>query len=238
MSRFNYMRLTEIVHRSPTLKHLTLADLVVRLSFMLVIGITGTIGSGKSTVAGFLRELGAQVIDADEVGHQVYLPGTPGWKAVVEAFGKGILAADGTVDRRKLGEVVFYDAKALSRLNGIVRPFITAEVKSRLKELRKEGISVAVLDAALLIEAGWSPLVDEIWVTTAPESVIYKRLAAKRELSHSQVQARIKTQLPFSEQTKWAGRVIDTNIPLPELETRVATLWRKLKQKTDSSQNG
>lgn len=196
---------------------------------MRIIGITGTIGSGKSTVAGFLRELGAEVIDADEVGHEVYLPGSPGWEAIVEAFGEGILAADGTVDRQKLGEIVFQNKAALSKLNGIMRPLMAKEVQSRLKELRQKKTRAAVLEAAILIEASWSPLVDEIWVITAPESVIYKRLAAKRELSHSQVQARIKAQLPVAEQKKYATRVIDTDVPLPELEARIASIWKKLK---------
>ena len=111
-----------------------------------------------------------------------------------------------------------------------MRPLITEGVKSRLKELRQKRTRVAVLEAALLIEAGWGPLVDEIWVTTAPESVIYKRLAAKRELSHSQVQARIKAQLPVAAQLKCATRIIDTNIPLPELQAKMAELWRKLKK--------
>jgi dephospho-CoA kinase len=196
---------------------------------MLVIGITGTIGSGKSTVASFLRELGATVIDADEIGHEVYLPDSQGWEAVVAAFGEGILAADGTVDRRKLGELVFKDPAALAKLNCIVRPLITEEVKTRLKKLCKEGVRVAVLEAALLIEAGWGPLVDEIWVTTAPENVIYKRLGAKRELLHSQIQARIKAQLPVAEQLKCATRVIDTNIPLPELKVKIDALWENIK---------
>jgi dephospho-CoA kinase len=197
---------------------------------MLVIGITGTIGSGKSTVAGFLRDLGAKVIDADEVGHEVYLPGSQGWKDIVEAFGKVVLAPDGTVERHKLGEIVFKNPLALSKLNCIVRPLIAEEVQARLKELRKKKTSVVVLEAALLIEAGWRSLVDEIWVTTAPESVIYKRLAEKRELSHSQAQARIEAQLPVAEQLKCATRVIDTNIPLPELESKIAALWKELKQ--------
>jgi dephospho-CoA kinase len=195
---------------------------------MKVIGITGTIGSGKSTVAGFLRDLGAKVINADEVGHEVYLPGTQGWEAVVEAFGKGILAADGTVDRHKLGEIVFKNQVALSKLNCIVRPLIAQEVQARLKELRKKRTRVVVLEAALLIEAGWSPLVDEIWVTTAPEIVIFKRLAAKREMSRAQAQARIKAQIPVAEQKKYATRVIDTNIPLPELKAKIAAFWQKL----------
>ena len=197
---------------------------------MLIIGITGTIGSGKSTVAGFLRELGAEVIDADEVGHEVYLPGTPGWKAVVEAFGEGILSADGTVDRHKLGEIVFKNLADLDRLNRIMRPLIFEEMLALLKKFRQKRTRVVVLEAAILIEAGWSPLVDEIWVTTAPESVIIKRLTAKRELSPSQIQARIKAQLPVAEQKKYASLVIDTNIPLPALKARVAKLWKEIQK--------
>ena len=197
---------------------------------MLIIGITGTIGSGKSPVAGFLRELGAEVIDADEVGHEVYLPGTPGWKAVVEAFGEGILSTDGTVDRHKLGEIVFKNPADLDRLNRIMRPLIGEEVQARLKSLRQKKAPVVVLEAAILIEAGWGPLVDEIWVTIAPKSTIFKRLAAKRELSHSQIQARIEAQLPVSEQLKSATRVIDTNVSLPELKAKIASIWQELKK--------
>jgi len=197
---------------------------------MKVIGITGTIGSGKSTVAGFLRDLGAKVIDADEVGHEVYLPGSRGWKAVIEAFGEGILSADGAVDRRKLGEIVFKNPSALSKLNCIMRPLIFEEVLDRLKKFRQKRTRVVVLEAALLIEAGWGPLVDETWVTIAPESVIYKRLGAKGELSREQIQSRIKAQLPVTAQLKYASRVIDTNVPLPELKARVAKLWKEIQK--------
>ena len=195
---------------------------------MIVIGITGTIGSGKSTVADFLRELGAKVIDADEVGHEAYLPGSAGWRAVVETFGKGVLAADNTVDRHKLGEIVFNNSGALAELNCIVRPLIAREVQSRLKELRKKRTKVVVLEAALLIEAGWGPLVDETWVTIAPENVIFKRLGMKRELSRSQAKSRMEAQLPVSEQLKSATRIIDTNVPLPELKAKVAAIWQEL----------
>ena len=197
---------------------------------MLVIGITGTIGSGKSIVASFLRDLGAKVIDADEVGHEVYLPGSRGWKDVIEAFGESILSADGTVDRHKLGEKVFKNQVALAKLNCIVHPLIAEEVQGRLKEFRQKRTRVVVLEAALLIEAGWEPLVDEIWVTIAPESVIYKRLGAKREFSHEQIQSRIKAQLPVAEQKKYASRVIDTNIPLPELKAKITSIWQELKK--------
>ena len=197
---------------------------------MLVIGITGTIGSGKSTVAGFLRELGARVIDADEVGHEVYLQGSPGWKALVEAFGEKVLAPDGAVDRKKLGEIVFKNPAALAKLNCIVRPLISEEVQSRLKELRKKRARVVVLEAALLIEAGWGPLVDEIWVTIAHESIIYQRLKTNRQFTREQIQARIKAQLPVAEQLKCATRVIDTNVPLDKLKAEVARLWQELKK--------
>jgi dephospho-CoA kinase len=197
---------------------------------MLVIGITGTIGSGKSTVAGFLRDLGAKVIDADEVGHEVYLPGSPGWKAVVAAFGGSIIAADGTVDRHKLGEIVFKNPADLDRLNRVMRPLIFAGVLARLKKFRQKRTCVVVLDAALLIEAGWGPLVDEIWVTVAPESVIYKRLEAKGEFGREQIQPRIKAQLPVTAQLKCASRVIDTDVSLPELKAKIASIWQDLKK--------
>jgi dephospho-CoA kinase len=197
---------------------------------MLVIGITGTIGSGKSTVAGFLRDLGAKVIDADEVGHEVYLPGSPGWKAVVAAFGGSIIAADGTVDRHKLGEIVFKNPADLDRLNRVMRPLIFAEVLAHLKKFRQKRTRVVVLEAALLIEAGWGPLVDEIWVTVAPESVIYKRLEAKGEFSREQIQSRIKAQLPVTAQLKCASRIIDTDVSLPELKAKIASIWQELKK--------
>jgi dephospho-CoA kinase len=197
---------------------------------MLVIGITGTIGSGKSTVASFLRDLGAKVIDADEVGHEVYLPGSPGWKAVVAAFGGSIIAADGTVDRHKLGEIVFKNPADLDRLNRVMRPLIFAEVLAHLKKFRQKRTRVVVLEAALLIEAGWGPLVDEIWVTVAPESVIYKRLEAKGEFSREQIQSRIKAQLPVTAQLKCASRIIDTNVSLPGLKAKIASIWQELKK--------
>jgi len=197
---------------------------------MLIIGITGTIGSGKSTVAGFLRDLGAKVIDADEVGHEVYLPGSPGWKAVVAAFGGSIIAADGTVDRHKLGEIVFKNPADLDRLNRIMRPLIGGEIQARLKELRQKKAPVVVLEAAILIEAGWGPLVNEIWVTIAPKSAVFKRLRAKRELSRAQAQARIKAQLPVAAQLKYASRVIDTDVSLPELKAKIASIWQELEK--------
>jgi len=196
---------------------------------MITIGITGTIGSGKSTVAGIMHELGAAVINADEVGHEVYLPGTAGWDEVVNTFGEDILAPDLIIDRCKLGELVFNSPEALSSLDAIMRPIILEEVRSRLAELRGKGTRVAVLEAALLVEAGWEGLVDEVWVTTAPLDVIMKRLAAKKQWSPEQVRQRIAAQNPVSLQIKSADLVIDTDKPLPELNAEIAQIFLHLK---------
>jgi dephospho-CoA kinase len=196
---------------------------------MITIGITGTIGSGKSTVAGIMQELGAAVIDADDVGHEAYLPGTPGWDAVVDAFGREILAPDLSVDRCKLGDLVFNSPESLATLDAIMRPLIVNEVNAKLDELRKEGTGVVVLEAALLVEAGWESLVDEVWVTTAPESVLFERLETKMGLSHEQVKQRLASQRPVAEQLKSADLVIDTNKPLPDLKAEVAQIFLHLK---------
>jgi dephospho-CoA kinase len=198
---------------------------------MFVIGITGNIGSGKSTVAGFLRELGAEVIDADEVGHSVYLPGSEGWKAVVEAFGRGVVASDGTIDRKKLGDIVFKDPANILKLNSIVRPLISVKIHERLDELNKLGTRVVALEAALLVNAGWKPMVDELWVTTTPIDVIYKRMADKWCWTPAQVDQRIQAQPTAAEQAKFSTQVINTNVPLPELKARVASLWNEIQKR-------
>lgn len=196
---------------------------------MITIGITGTIGSGKSTVAGIMHELGAAVINADEVGHELYLPGTPGWDEVVGFFGRGILAPDLTIDRNKLGELVFNSPEALSSLDAIMRPIILEEVRDRLAELRSLSTRITVLEAALLVEAGWEGLVDEVWVTTAPLDVIMERMAAKKQWSPEQVRQRMAAQNTVSQQLKSADLVIDTDKSLPELKAEVAQIFLHLK---------
>jgi dephospho-CoA kinase len=197
---------------------------------MRIIGITGLIGSGKSTVAATLAELGAAVIDADEVGHLIYAPGTQGWKALVESFGTGILTPAGEIDRPALARIVFSDASALSRLNKITHPLIAAEIGSRLAGLRRRGVKVAVVEAALLIEAGWVPMMDEIWVTTAPRKTLYRRLREKQGLSLPEARARMRTQLPVVHQLRHASREIDTDTSLPRLRERVGRYWISFNQ--------
>ncbi len=198
---------------------------------MKVIGLTGGIGSGKSTVSGFLKELGAAIIDADEVGHEALKPGAEAWREAVVAFGKEILDAEGSIDRKKLGEIVFADPKALSRLNQIVHPRISAMVKAQIEEHRRRGEKVVVLDAPLLLEAGRPSLadeVDEVWATVAPEATVLKRLKAKGGMSQEQALARIRSQMPPQEKAKQADVLIDTDCPLDELEEKVKKLWDRL----------
>jgi len=195
---------------------------------MKVIGLTGGIGSGKSTVSQFLAELGVVIIDADKVGHEAFKPDTELWREVVAAFGKEILTPDGDIDRKKLGGIVFGNYEALAWLNEIMHPRIYTLVKAEIEEYRRQGVEVVVLEAPLLLEAGWTSLVDEVWVTVAPESTVLKRLKKKLGLSEPESLARIRSQLSSEERIKQADMVINTDCDLDELRARVKELWQKL----------
>ncbi len=195
---------------------------------MKVIGLTGGICSGKSTVSQFLAELGAVIIDADKVGHETFKPGTAAWREVVAAFGKGILAPNGEVDRKKLSEIVFENYEALSRLNKIMHPRIFEMVKKQIEDNRRKGAAVVVLEATLLMEAGWKPLVDEVWLTVASEATALKRFKERSELSEKEGLARIRSQPLPEERIKHADVVIDTDCTLEELKARVRELWQRL----------
>jgi len=196
---------------------------------MKVIGLTGGIGSGKSTVSRFLAELGTVVIDADKVGHELINPESETWQEVVAAFGRRILAPGGDIDRKKLGEIVFSDPEFLVRLNQIMHPRMFEVVKARIEEYSQQGVSVVVLEAPLLLEAGWSSLVDEVWVTVAPESAVLRRLTDRAGLSEAESLARIRSQLSSEEQVRLADVVVDTDCSLDELRGRVGELWRRLQ---------
>ena len=196
---------------------------------MKVIGLTGGIGSGKSTVSRFLAELGAVIIDADKVGHEALKPDTELWREVVSAFGRQILTPGGDIDREKLGEIVFSNPDSLLRLNRIMHPRLYAVVKAQLEECRQQGIEVVVLEAPLLIEAGWTSLVDEIWVTVASEATVLRRLQERTGLSEPESLARIRSQLSSMERVRYADVTIDTDGELDELRARVEKQWRELQ---------
>jgi len=202
---------------------------------MKVIGLTGGIGSGKSTVSGFLAELGAVIIDVDRVWHEALKPDTELWRGVVAAFGNGIVKPSGEIDRKRLGEIVFANPEALARLNNIMHPWMYEAVKAQLEQYRRQGVRVVVLEAPLLIDvpllmrAGEPSLldeVDEVWVTIAPEPTVLRRVKEKFRLSEAEVLARVHSQLPSEERLKHADVVIDTDCSLKELKAKVRELWQ------------
>jgi len=198
---------------------------------MKVIGLTGGIGSGKSTVSQFLTELGAVVIDADKVGHEALNPGTEAWQEIVAAFGQQILTPSGEIDRAKLGEIVFANPESRLRLNQIMHPRIYQILKSQIEHHRRQGADVVVLDAALLLEVDKPQLADEIWVTVASEETVLRRLANRSALSKEQALARIHSQMSNEERMKQADVVINSDNDLSELKAKVSKLWERLHSK-------
>ena len=194
-----------------------------------VIGLTGGIGSGKSTVSQFLAELGAAVIDADKVGHEAYRPNTETWQELVKTFGNRILAADNTIDREKLGAIVFGNSEELARLNAIIHPQITKILKKRIADYRRKGVKVIVLDAPVLFEADATSLVEEVWVVVANEANVIKRVVARTGLPEAQIRSRIHSQISNEEHIKRAQVVIHNDGTVEELREKVKELWERVK---------
>ena len=192
---------------------------------MKVIGLTGGIGSGKSEVSQYLQELGAVLIDADRVGHEAYQPNTDTWRELVAAFGEQIRAPDNSIDRKKLGGVVFSNPESLARLNQIVHPRMYEMMKAQIDEYRRQGVEVVVLEAAILLEAGWNQLVDEVWITVAPESMVVERTRERTGLPEVQILARIRSQMSPEERAKHADVVINNDGSLDDLKAKVKELW-------------
>lgn len=198
----------------------------------MIIGLTGGIASGKSTVATTLQSWGAYVIDADKLGHRAYVKGTDAFHKVVAQFGEDVVGADGEVDRRALGAKVFGEGGSLKQLTDIVWPAIydmaAAEIKQSLDSNPK---TVVVLEAAVLIEAGWQSLVDEIWVTTVDPSTAIERASARDGVDADAVQARIDAQLSNAERTAEAAVVIDNSADEPQLLAQLENHWKNLQER-------
>ncbi|MFC1905440.1 dephospho-CoA kinase [Chloroflexota bacterium] len=196
---------------------------------MLIIGVTGNFGTGKTTVCEILAQLGATVINADGLGHELLERSNSAYSELAAAFGETILTADKEIDRSKLAEAAFKDRDAQAQLNKIMHPRLYRIVKDIVAQYRRRGDKVIALEAALLIEAGWKPLVDQLWVTVAPELVLLERLKAQRGFSDEQIIARLRTQMPMAEKAAHADVVIDTDCSREELKAKVTALWQKLK---------
>ena len=192
---------------------------------MLVIGLTGSIGTGKSEVTRQLEQLGAVIINADQVGHEAYTPNSESWKEVVGAFGKDILHPGGEIDRKKLGSIVFADPDLLAKLNAIMHPRMAGMVAERIQKLREEGVRVVVVEAALLYEAGWEILTDEVWAVDSPLETVVERLRARNGLDEAEVRRRIDSQMDIQERLKRADLVVDNSGDTAALERVLKSLW-------------
>jgi len=195
-----------------------------------VIGLTGGIGSGKSTVSQYLADLGAVIIDADKLGHEVYRPNTDTWRELVKTFGNRILAADNTIDRKKLGIIVFSNPEELKQLNAIVHPRMFDKAKQRIEDYRRKGAKVIILDAPILFETNWTPLVDEVWVVVANDANVIKRAMARTGLPEEQIRSRIRSQMSNKERIKRTQVVIPNDGTVADLRKKVAALWEALQK--------
>lgn len=192
---------------------------------MRTIGLTGGIGSGKSAVSDILRDLGAFVIDADVVAHEVYRPDSDGWREVVEAFGSEIEGPSGEVDRGKLAAIVFGDSAQLERLNRIVHPRTRSLIAERLGQAEKSGETAAVVEAAILFEAGWEDMFDEVWVVSAPEETAIRRVSEARGIDEESTRSRMRAQMSNEDRLGRAGAAIDNSGSLDDLRARVTAAW-------------
>ena len=192
---------------------------------MLVIGLTGGIGTGKSEATRQLEALGASIISADQVGHEAYTPNTEAWEQVVATFGDDILQDDQEIDRRKLGAIVFSDPSQLEKLNQIMHPRMARIVSGKIEVFRGQGVSVVVVEAALLFEAGWDSLVEEVWVTDSPEELIIGRLKERNGLSEEEAKKRINSQMDRAERIERSDFVINNSGDMAELGNAIKELW-------------
>lgn len=179
---------------------------------MLRVGLTGSIGVGKSFVSGVLAELGCRVLDADETAREVVKPGSAALRDVVAAFGPDILRADGTLDRPKLGALIFADADKRARLNSILHPYIIAQQDEHLREWETvDPKGIAIVDAALMIESGGYKRFDKLIVVHCREDVQLQRVMARNNLSREEAERRIAAQIPQTEKKKFADYLVDTS---------------------------
>jgi dephospho-CoA kinase len=192
----------------------------------ILIGLTGNIATGKSLVAQMLAELGAFVIDADRVAHEVMAPDGPAYDAVIEAFGRDVVAPDGTIDRGKLGEIVFRDPKALQRLEKAVHPATIAEVTLRILQATEP---VVVVEAIKLIEAGMHRAYDALWVVTAPRSLQIGRLVKERGLAEEEAALRVDAQPPQEDKAAVADLVIVNDGSVEALREKVQAAWAEIQ---------
>ena len=205
----------------------------------LSVGLTGGIVSGKSTVAKMFRDLGAKIIDADKLGHKVILPHKPAWEKIVKLFGKGLLKEDLSIDRKKLGEIVFSDQRLLKKLNEITHPEIIKLIKKRINLVKNKTCEngkeeILIIDAALIYEAKIDNLMDKIIVVYIEENEQIKRLKKRDNLSAEEASKRVKSQMSINKKIKFADYIIDNSNSLDKTKEQVEKIWKNLVSRKES----
>lgn len=194
---------------------------------MYIIGLTGGIASGKSLVAQILKQLGAEVINGDVIGHEIIEPGLPAYSEVVDEFGPEILDSDGKIDRKKLGEIVFLCPKKLQILNHITHPRILSRIREIIDSFREQHYPhLLVVEAALLYESNLNFFVDEVWTVEAEKEIQVKRLKERNHLSEEQALRRINSQMPARDRIARSDLVIYNNGEADILFRQIMEIWR------------
>ena len=191
---------------------------------MYTIGLTGGIGTGKSEVLSILRDLGASTVEADLLAHEIYSPGKPAWQDIIDTFGSSILTAEQQINRKKLGEIVFANRNKLNKLNQIVHPRIFEHLKDFIEEQKIAGVRLLVIEAAVLIEAGWTEMVDSVWVVKASKGTIINRLKKKTTLTEKQITQRINAQISDAKRQEKANEILINNGDKADLRDQVCEL--------------
>jgi dephospho-CoA kinase len=197
---------------------------------MYLIGLTGGIASGKSTVSQMLSKLGACIIDVDKLSREVVQPGKPAYQDIIKAFGEDIVEPNGEINRSRLGQLVFDDKEARITLEKITHPRIEAAAKAAVERAEANGFAVAVLDVPLLIEVGWHTRVDAVWVVYVDEQTQLARLMGRDKLEEAAARARMDAQLALREKVKYADVVIDNSDTPEKTQNNVVQAWNKFSK--------
>lgn len=200
---------------------------------MLNAGLTGGIASGKTTVAALLAERGAYIVDFDRLAHQAEEPGGEAWQGIVNRFGRDVLT-EGSIDRKKLGTIVFNDPGALEELNSIVHPVVDSLWRARLAEIVcKDERAIIISDVPLLFETGWDRKVNFVILVYISPAEQVRRLRARNGLSQQEAELRLKSQMPIDEKVPRADFVLNNEGPMEQAEEQVDVLWKRLRQEEE-----
>ncbi len=200
-----------------------------------IIGMTGGIATGKSAVTRRLQKLGASAINCDKLGHQAYLPGTNAYYKLISEFGNSILNEDETINRRTLGAMVFSDRSRLNLLNGIVWPEISRMVDEKLAKMAEDRVEICVIEAAVLLEASWDTMVNEVWVTTVPVKEAVKRVVERDGYNETQAKIRIEAQMTSRERIERSHVVISTFWQPEFTQKIVEKAWKGVRERAENA---